>query len=528
MARLPEDRLPVEYEAGSTLETLVHQFSDPYAFLRELIQNSLDAGSGRVDVHTEFRPARQDGEPGTAIFTVEDSGEGMDREIIDSQLTRLFSSSKEGDLTKIGKFGIGFVSVFALEPACVVVDTGRDGQSWRILFHPDHSFERIVLDSPTEGTRVQVYKPTSPEAFEEMRARGLEAVTRWCKHCDTEICYDGVRINQPFVLPGPRVVRHEVPGTEILVAPSLDEKPFFGFYNRGLTLMEGHQEFIPGIRFKLKSRYLEHTLTRDQVLQDENYAKAMDLLRQAVEGPLSQALFSEVRPDAPDDLWGALAHRLEGIPRARADQPLFPTLHGPALSLAELRRLDQGLSELPYDEAPSPASQELSRAGTPVLAWGGAEKAPGLGLLLGEVLKRARPVHVRSTWAHPLLSRHLPDPWPELLPALHGLLAGLGCPSPAVVGAGLAGQGPRIEKELYIVQELPGELYRLDQRRRRGELLKATGTILVNLDHPLVRSHQDLPSRCPQLAVYLLAKALMLAEKPDPRMDALLLEAAFG
>ena len=69
-------------------------------------------------------------------------------------------------------------------------------------------------------------------------------------------------------------------------------------------------------------------------------------------------------PDAPDDLWGALAHRLEGIPKARADQPLFPTLHGPALSLAELRRLDQGLGELPYDEAPSPASQELLRRHT--------------------------------------------------------------------------------------------------------------------------------------------------------------------
>ncbi len=522
------DRLPLEHEAGNTLETLVHQFSDPYAFLRELIQNSLDAGSGRVDVRTEFRPARQDGEPGTALFTVEDSGEGMDRELIDTQLTRLFSSSKEGDLTKIGKFGIGFVSVFALEPACVVVDTGRDGQSWRILFHPDHSFERILLDTPMDGTRVQVVKPTSPEGFQEMRTRGLEAVTRWCKHCDTEICYDGVRINQPFDLPAPRVVRHDVPGTEILVAPSADEKPFFGFYNRGLTLMEGNQEFLPGIQFKLKSRYLEHTLTRDRVLQDENYAKAMDLLRQAVDGPLRRALFDEAGPDAPDDLLGGLAHRLEGAPKAWLDKPLLPTLHGPPLSLAELQRLDHRLRELPYDDAPTPASQELSRAGTPVLAWQGPEKAPGLGTLLAEALGRAEPVHVRSTWACPLLSRHLPEPWPELLPALHALLARLGCPSPAVVGASLAGQGPRIEKELYIVQDLPGELYRLGRRQQRRELLKTTGTILINLDNPLVRAHADLWGRCSHLAAYLLAKACMLAERPDPRTDAMLLEAAFG
>ena len=35
-------------------------------------------------------------------------GEGMNEEIIDHQLTRLFASGKAGDLTKIGKFGIGF------------------------------------------------------------------------------------------------------------------------------------------------------------------------------------------------------------------------------------------------------------------------------------------------------------------------------------------------------------------------------------------------------------------------------------
>ncbi len=520
--------LPVEFEAGDTLETLIHQFSDPYAFLRELIQNALDAGSGQVDVRTEFRPASQEGRPGLALFTVEDNGEGMTREVIDTQLTRLFSSSKEGDLTKIGKFGIGFVSVFALDPACVVVDTGRDGQSWRILFHPDHSFERILLDMPVDGTRVQVLKPASPREFAEMQARGLEAVTRWCKHCDTEIRYDGARINQAFELGVPRALRYSVPGTEILVAPSAEEKPFFGFYNRGLTLMEGHQEFLPGIQFKLKSRYLEHTLTRDQVLQDENYEKAMALLREAVDGPLSRAMLSELRPDAPDDLLGALVHRLEGLPQDWQDKPLFPTLHGPALSLSVLRKLGRQSREAPYDDAPSPASQELARCGTTVLAWRGPEQAPGLGALLAEVVGPAELVHVRSTWAYPILRRHLPDPWPEMLPGLHRLLAGQGCPSPAVVGAGFAGQGPWLETGACIVQELPGELYRNVPRQRRPRLLQTAGTILVNLDHHLVRHHADLYGRSPRLAVYLLAKALVLGEKPDPESDARLLEAAFS
>lgn len=82
--------LPVLFEAGETLKSLIHQFTDPYAFLRELIQNSLDAGSSRVDVRTEFLEDEGVGQ-GTAVFSVEDTGEGMDQEILDSQLTRLFS-----------------------------------------------------------------------------------------------------------------------------------------------------------------------------------------------------------------------------------------------------------------------------------------------------------------------------------------------------------------------------------------------------------------------------------------------------
>ncbi|MGB1275507.1 MAG: hypothetical protein ACPG77_07140, partial [Nannocystaceae bacterium] len=36
------------------LDKLVNQFSDPLSFLRELIQNALDAGSREVDVWVDF------------------------------------------------------------------------------------------------------------------------------------------------------------------------------------------------------------------------------------------------------------------------------------------------------------------------------------------------------------------------------------------------------------------------------------------------------------------------------------------
>ena len=150
----------VAIEAGDTLENLVNQFTDPYACLRELIQNAMDAGSETVDVWFEFNPY-ENGTKGIAIIHLDDTGEGMTRRIIDTKLTQLFSSAKEDDMTKVGKFGIGFVLVFALEPNAVIVDTGRDGEYWRLIFKENRKFDRILLDHPVEGTQIQIVKETT-------------------------------------------------------------------------------------------------------------------------------------------------------------------------------------------------------------------------------------------------------------------------------------------------------------------------------------------------------------------------------
>ena len=80
------------------VENLVTQFSSALDFYRELVQNSMDAGSSTVSVWTEFQPG--EGIDGTIAIHVDDFGEGMNEEIIDDQLTQLFSSTKEDDLTK--------------------------------------------------------------------------------------------------------------------------------------------------------------------------------------------------------------------------------------------------------------------------------------------------------------------------------------------------------------------------------------------------------------------------------------------
>ncbi|MGI5843878.1 MAG: ATP-binding protein [Candidatus Xenobium sp.] len=519
--------LPIFFEAGETLKSLIHQFTDPYAFLRELIQNSLDAGSSRVDVRTGFLEDEGIGQ-GTAVFSVEDTGEGMDQEILDTQLTRLFSSSKEGDLTKIGKFGIGFVSVFAMEPDLVVVDTGRDGQNWRVIFHPDHHFERISLDMPVDGTTVRVYKPATFEEFQKMRRRGLETVTYWCKHCEADILYDGTRINQPFELAVPNSMTWSVPGTEMVLAPAFETAPFFGFYNRGLTLSEGHQEIIPGIQFKLNSRYLEHTLTRDQVLHDENYEKAMALLRTAVDGPLRDELFAEAGVSAPDELMGALVPRLPGLAKNWETKPIFPTLHGPPLSICELRSAAWNLEEILWDDTPSPASEELAFRAGPILCWKGPDAAPGWGALIASLTGQTKRVRVSTTWILPRLVADLSEAGKALLKGVGHRLNQAGALCRRVVAARFRNRPAQSRDPFFLIQDDPGTMFQVQAGETRPELTRTPGTLVLNLDHPLLRRHFELAERNPDLAAWLLARLLMMEDDWGPLGEVRLVEAALS
>ncbi len=324
-------------EVSAALELLIGQFTQPLAFLRELVQNSLDAGSNRVDVAVRFEEAQ-----GCAVVEVADTGEGMDREIIDQQLTRLFSSSKEGDFTKIGKFGIGFVSVFAVHPQAVVVDTARGGEAWRVLFHPDRTFDRIALDEMVDGTRVQVYVPTARQKLEQFRRECRDTVVYWCRHCEVEIRFDGRALNQPFALDAPYQFHHAVPGTEVVVAPSDDPRPTFGFYNRGLTLLEGRGSPLPGVAFKIRSRYLEHTLTRDQVIQDEHFEKAMRIVREVALKKMPLQLFQDLQEAPTTPLWAAATQVLgwRDLPVAVRRAPVFTLLGGARASAQDLGQGD--------------------------------------------------------------------------------------------------------------------------------------------------------------------------------------------
>lgn len=370
--------------AATMVENLVTQFRSALDFYRELVQNSIDAGSPRVDVWMEFLPhgAEPAGEDplgaastgpvvgGTIAIHVDDFGDGMTEAIIDSELTQLFASSKDDDLTKIGKFGIGFVSVFALRPRAVLVHTGRVGEYWEVFFGEDRSFVKARLDRPVEGTQVTLFVEGGHQRYVDLVRRSVETLRSWCIHSETEVTFEDrsselrgeprrrIVINEPFAVTGRCAVRHEEPGTTIVAA--YDDDPEWGFYNRGLALLRtrafqaawepGLGAELGGVTTKIKSRYLEHTLTRETVLRDENYEKAVARVLEVVRGPLRQALVAELSELASTSLHTAdrLGRYASGLRivaswplaglREISAAPIIATVHGPPVSLDDIAR----------------------------------------------------------------------------------------------------------------------------------------------------------------------------------------------
>ncbi|OGQ18347.1 MAG: hypothetical protein A2138_20595 [Deltaproteobacteria bacterium RBG_16_71_12] len=277
---------------------VVEQFKDPLAFLRELVQNSLDAGSTVVDVDV-----RLDGE--LVTFEVRDTGDGMDRAVIEGKLLRMFASDKEGDATKIGKFGIGFKSVFAVRPEQVIVDTVRGAEAWRVVISEQGAWELYPLDEVLEGTRVRVLRR---EPDQGARARLVDdsraTVQRWCRYADADVRFCGASIRTPFALDAAVTVRVPLtaPGDELLVGLTAARDAPWGFYNKGLTLLEGAGPFeglAPWVCFRVRDGALEHTLTRDNVIHDDAYYRVMALIDETARGPLIVAALAALEDDGP-------------------------------------------------------------------------------------------------------------------------------------------------------------------------------------------------------------------------------------
>ncbi|HGG58103.1 MAG TPA: hypothetical protein ENK31_09940, partial [Nannocystis exedens] len=271
-------------------------------FLRELVQNSLDAGSDRVEVSLDAIPSEEgNGDSVVYSLSISDTGSGMDEAIIDGGLTRLFATTKADDRTMAGGFGIGFVSVFAWQPEAVLVQTGKTGESWEVLFYGgSRSFEKRRLEVPVEGTTVTLLRRGSAREGRQIAEAVRDSLWRWCRYCRLEITFEDLSSDEPLELiqdspaslGGELSVHEEAGDHSIRVGFAVPSRAVL--LRRGLILAEGSVSgLLPGfaetlgagaehLQVWVDSPSLRTTLARDKVVLDGGHDQTIAKVNAAV------------------------------------------------------------------------------------------------------------------------------------------------------------------------------------------------------------------------------------------------------
>lgn len=140
-------------------------YSSEHVFLRELLQNAVDAIDARKRVDKTFKDGkitvtyRKMKSGASLIFT--DNGIGLNKEEIHSFLSVIGQSSKRDAAMRnsfIGQFGIGLLSCFlAANEIKVITRSAAEGQSYQWVGKSDGSYKITELKKETEtGTQVHL------------------------------------------------------------------------------------------------------------------------------------------------------------------------------------------------------------------------------------------------------------------------------------------------------------------------------------------------------------------------------------
>jgi molecular chaperone HtpG len=164
-------------EMKQLLDILIHSlYTNPDVFLRELISNSSDAlnkirfrkltDSNVLDVDAELKITLEfDKEAGT--FSISDTGIGMTHDDLINRIGTVAGSGtaefvkniKEGekiDADMIGRFGVGFYSVFMVTDECVIETRHADPDSkgYRWVSHGEDNFTVEEIEKAERGTKI--------------------------------------------------------------------------------------------------------------------------------------------------------------------------------------------------------------------------------------------------------------------------------------------------------------------------------------------------------------------------------------
>ncbi len=164
-----------------------HLYSSPRVYLRELLQNAVDATTARLatepdaDVRIRLEPL---GHGGEQTLRIHDTGIGLTEAEVHTLLATIGRSSKRDDLgfarhEFLGQFGIGLLSCFLVADEIQVVTrsaTGGPTMLWRGFADGRYSLEKAAEQRAEPGTSVALLpRPGMRRWLEEETVRELAA-----------------------------------------------------------------------------------------------------------------------------------------------------------------------------------------------------------------------------------------------------------------------------------------------------------------------------------------------------------------
>lgn len=172
---------------GGMIEILSdHLYSSPEVYIRELLQNGVDAITGREKTDADFKKNKE----GKLLITLEegksltfrDNGVGLTKEEIHRFLAIIGESSKK-DLESgkilndyIGRFGIGLLSCFMVsDEICIRTHSSKTEESYEWIGKPDGTYTiRELEEAVPVGTEIFLAgKENAEEYFERERVEFL-------------------------------------------------------------------------------------------------------------------------------------------------------------------------------------------------------------------------------------------------------------------------------------------------------------------------------------------------------------------
>ncbi|MCP4520408.1 MAG: HSP90 family protein [Cytophagales bacterium] len=181
-----------------------HLYSSPNVFLRELLQNSMDAISARENYDTNFKDGRVNVEliegenRNTLIF--EDNGIGLTKEEVGMFLASIGSSSKSVEVIQkghqknfIGQFGIGMLSCFTVSNELVVITKScKEGKALKWTANVEGTYTTTEIEGDYEyGTKVFI------DLYKEFKTKyGFDEICKLLKHYGEYLSIDVFTLHQ--------------------------------------------------------------------------------------------------------------------------------------------------------------------------------------------------------------------------------------------------------------------------------------------------------------------------------------------